>query len=62
MKTKSDTVKNVCKVVMLPVFVYLLFFICSGGAFGKPGESYYEPEANAGPYANFIRNVFEHVV
>ena len=48
MKTKSDTVKNVCKVVMLPVFVYLL--------------SYYEPEANAGPYANFIRNVFEHVV
>ena len=38
MKTKSDTVKNVCKVVMLPVFVYLLFFICSGGAFGKPAS------------------------
>ena len=56
MKTKSDTVKNVCKVVMLPVFVYLLFCIW------KTGESYYEPEANAGPYANFIRNVFEHVV
>ena len=32
MKTKSDTVKNVCKVVMLPVFVYLLFFI------GKPAS------------------------
>ena len=28
----------------------------------KTGESYYEPEANAGPYANFIRNVIEHVV
>ena len=38
MKTKSDTVKNLCKVVMLPVFVYLLFFICSGGAFGKPAS------------------------
>ena len=23
---------------MLPVFVYLLFFICSGGAFGKPAS------------------------
>lgn len=43
------------KSVMLPVFVYLLFFICSAEHLENPGESYYEPEANAGPYANFHR-------
>ena len=61
MKTKSDTVKNVCKVVMLPVFVYLLFFICSGGAFGKPASLIMNLKQTLA-YANFIRNVFEHVV
>lgn len=35
MNTKSTKLKNVLKVIMLPVFVYLLFFICSGGKFGK---------------------------
>lgn len=38
MKAKSTNIKNASKVILLPVFVYLLFFICSGGAFGKPAS------------------------
>lgn len=35
MNTKSTKIKNVFKVILLPVVVYLMFFICSGGKFGK---------------------------
>lgn len=35
MNTKSINIKNLLKVILLPVFVYLLFFILSGGKFGK---------------------------
>ncbi|RHR21166.1 hypothetical protein DWX43_24495 [Clostridium sp. AF19-22AC] len=38
MATKSIKIKNAVKVILLPVFVYLLFFICSGGKFGKPAS------------------------
>lgn len=38
MVTKSTKIKNAVKVILLPVFVYLLFFICSGGKFGKPAS------------------------
>ncbi|HIU76443.1 MAG TPA: hypothetical protein IAC62_11215 [Candidatus Pelethocola excrementipullorum] len=38
MKANFTNIKNVCKVLLLPVFVYLLFFICSGGTFGKPAS------------------------
>lgn len=33
--TKSIYIKNAVRVILLPVFVYLLFFILSGGRFGK---------------------------
>lgn len=36
MNKTSTNLKNVFKVILLPVFVYLLFFICSRGKFGKP--------------------------
>lgn len=36
MNTISTNLKNSWKVILLPVFVYALFFICSGGSFGKP--------------------------
>ncbi len=36
MNKTSTNLKNVVKVLLLPVFVYLLFFICSEGKFGKP--------------------------
>ncbi|OUO80007.1 hypothetical protein B5F53_06000 [Blautia sp. An249] len=35
---KSVNIKNVIKVLILPVFVYLLFFVCSRGSFGKPAS------------------------
>jgi ribose/xylose/arabinose/galactoside ABC-type transport system permease subunit len=35
MNLKSARIVNAFKVVLLPVAVYLLFFICSGGKFGK---------------------------
>ena len=35
---QSQKIKNFIKVILLPVFVYLLFFICSGGTFGKPAS------------------------
>lgn len=35
---QSQKIKNFIKVILLPVFVYLLFFICSGGIFGKPAS------------------------
>lgn len=38
MVTKSTKIKNAVKVILLPVFVYLLFFICSGGKFGRPAS------------------------
>ena len=38
MNTKSTSTKNAIKVILLPVFVYLLFFVCSGGNFGKPAS------------------------
>ncbi len=38
MAIKSIKIKNAVKVILLPVFVYLLFFICSGGKFGKPAS------------------------
>lgn len=38
MNTKSTSLKNAVKVILLPVFVYLLFFVCSGGNFGKPAS------------------------
>ncbi|MFA9464583.1 MAG: ABC transporter permease [Velocimicrobium sp.] len=36
MNTKSTNIKNIAKVILLPVFVYVLFYICSKGNFGKP--------------------------
>jgi len=38
MNIKSGQLKNFLKVVLLPVFVYILFFICSGGRFGRPAS------------------------
>ena len=38
MKSKSTVIKNALRVIILPVFVYLLFFICSRGKFGKPAS------------------------
>ena len=35
MNIKSTNIKNIVKVVLLPVVVYLMFFILSGGKFGK---------------------------
>jgi ribose/xylose/arabinose/galactoside ABC-type transport system permease subunit len=35
MNTKSTKIENAVKVILLPAFVYLLFFVCSGGSFGK---------------------------
>lgn len=36
MITKTDRIKNALKVIALPVFVYVMFFILSKGNFGKP--------------------------
>ena len=38
MKITSINLKNAFKVILLPVFVYILFFVCSGGNFGKPSS------------------------
>ncbi len=38
MNTISSNIKNTLKVIFLPIFVYLLFFVCSGGTFGKPAS------------------------
>ena len=35
MKTASTKLKNATVVILLPVLVYLLFFLLSGGKFGK---------------------------
>ena len=36
MQKKYDVMKNALMVIALPVFVYILFFVCSLGKFGKP--------------------------
>ncbi len=36
MKTTSTKIKNAIIVILLPLLVYMLFFILSGGKFGKP--------------------------
>lgn len=36
MNTKNTGIKNALMVIALPVFVYILFFVCSLGNFGKP--------------------------
>ncbi len=38
MNTISTNMKNALKVILLPMFVYVLFFVCSGGTFGKPAS------------------------
>ncbi|MFT3985096.1 MAG: hypothetical protein QM697_14405 [Lachnospiraceae bacterium] len=38
MNSKSTRFRNIIKVILLPVFVYVLFFVCSGGSFGKPAS------------------------
>lgn len=38
MNITSTNLKNALRVILLPVFVYVLFFICSGGSFGKPAS------------------------
>lgn len=38
MKGKNVWIKNACKVILLPLFVYILFFVCSGGSFGRPAS------------------------
>lgn len=38
MKTTSTKLKNAMIVILLPVLVYLLFFLLSGGKFGKPAS------------------------
>jgi len=35
---KSGHLKKKFRVILLPVFVYVLFFLCSGGRFGRPAS------------------------
>ncbi len=38
MNTRTTNLINAGKVILLPVFVYVLFFLCSRGNFGKPAS------------------------